>query len=514
MMDQKYYKKGHITVFLSLILTLILSVICTTIESARLQGVKVQIQNITDMGIYSAFGEYNKDLLEVYDLFFLDMGYGTKDGSKERVNAKIKEYADYNADVNKNLEAVSLLYQGNIWRTNVEEVITDHYVLSTDKKGKAYYSQAVDYMENKLGISLAKSLIGQYDESIIDKQDYFKNYQEAGKNNQNEIDKSKEEYKADYEAQLEEADGDESAVSLPKPKEVENPIDTIKTLQSASILNLVLDDTSKISKKKIRKPDKVVSKRSLKKGNGSFDGKGDDLLNKALFNEYLFEKFPNFLTEKNDDSKSLQYQVEYILCGKSSDKANLESVVNKLLLMREGINLVYLLTDSVKVEEAALLATAIVGYLGPGAVLLLQALILLAWAFAESVIEVRMLLEGKKVAILKNSQNWNLSLSNLGNLTEQLDSGKEDKGGLDYEGYLKVLVFFSNKDKKVMRSLDLIELTIQTDKPKFKIDNCTQGFTTVIQYNTDGLFLRLPFKTIERGSESYQYSVTKDFSYY
>ncbi|OYO67721.1 hypothetical protein CG709_17525 [Lachnotalea glycerini] len=96
-----------------------------------------------------------------------------------------------------------------------------------------------------------------------------------------------------------------------------------------------------------------------------------------------------------------------------------------------------------------------------------------------------------------------------------LDSGETDEGGLDYEGYLKLITYFSNVKNKTMRSLDLIELTIQSKTNKnFKIDNCTQAFTTTIDYKAEGLFLRLPFKTIERGSKSYRYSITRDFSYY
>lgn len=510
----KYYKEGHITVFLSLILTLILSVVCTTIESARLQGARIQIQNITDMGIFSAFGEYNRDLLELYDLFFIDMGYGTQDGTSERVNARIKEYTEYNTDADKGLEALSLLHYSDIWRTNVNGVTSDQYVLATDRKGKAYYSQAIAYMENKLGLTLVNSLLNQYDENIVDDQENFEAYQGIGETNESLIDSQKEAYQSDYDAALEEADGDESEVELEKPSNEPNPVDTINVLQASPILELVMEDSSTLSNKKIANFNQVSSKRQLKTGNGTFQAKEDTAINRALFNEYLFEKFPNYLSEDTENENILKYQAEYILCGKESDKDNLEAVVNKLLLMREGINFVYLFTDSTKRAEVTALATAIVGYLGPLAVGMLEIVLLLSWAFAESVLEVRMLLSGKKVDLLKNAENWNLSLENLANLSNVLDSGEEDEGGIDYKGYLKMLMFFSDTNKKVTRSLDLIEVTIQASNQDFKIDNCTQGFTTTIQYDIGNLFLRLPFKTIERGSDSYHYSVTRDFSYY
>ncbi|WP_099467362.1 DUF5702 domain-containing protein [Konateibacter massiliensis] len=510
----KYYRKGHITVFLSLILTLILSVVCTTIESARLQGVRMQLQNITDMGVFSAFGEYNRELLELYDLFFLDMGYGTADGSMERVNARIKEFGEYNTDVNKNMETLSLLYKSDMWRSSVESVTSEKYVLATDDKGEAYYSQAVSYMKNKLGISLAESLLGQYDESVVKKQESFKSHKEEESGGESMIAGAKEKYQSEYDAALKDADGDESKVEMEKPSEASNPADTIKSIQSSPILELVLEDSSALSDKKISNFSEVASKRELEKGDGAFSGEEYNVLNKALFNEYLFEKFPDFLSGETESGKGIQYQAEYILCGKESDRQNLETVVNKLLLMREGINFVYLLTDTVKRQEALSLATLIVGYLGPVFVAILEMALLLAWAFAESVIELRMLMSGKKVALIKNAGNWNLSLSNLENLSELLDSGEEDEDGIDYRGYLKILIFFEADNKKIMRSLDLIERTIQLESPNFKIDNCTQSFTASMQYRTDSLFLRLPFQALERGSESYSHTVTRDFSYY
>lgn len=510
----KYYRKGHITVFLSLILTLILSVVCTTIESARLQGVRMQIQNITDMGIYSAFAEYNKDLLELYDLFFIDMGYGTNDGTMERVNARIKEFTEYNTDVTKGLEAIEYFGYSDMWKVKVNNVVTDQYVISTDHNAKAYYSQAVTYMKNKLGISFIEGLVNQYDENIVQKQENFESYKEDENAMKSQIESDKDAYQSMYDDALLEAEGDESEVEMTKPTDIGSPVDSIKTVQASPILTLVMEDSTTLSNKAIANFDQISSKRELKTGNATFQGQDKNALNLALFNEYIFEKFPNFRTQDFENEDGLQYQAEYILCGKDSDKANLEGVVNKLLLMREGINFTYLLADATKRLEVTTLATLIVGYLGPLAVGALEMLLLLAWAYAESIIEVRMLLSGKKVALIKNTSNWNLSLSNLENLSQLLDSGQEDEGGIDYEGYLKVLMFFSDTNKKVKRSLDLIELTIQSSNENFYIDNCTQSFKINIQYDVSGLFLRLPFETLERGSNTYHYSITKDFSYY
>ena len=72
-------KKGSITVFLALILSLLLSLVCTSIQSVQAAAARTQILSSLDIGLYSLFGQYDSMLLEDYDLFFLD---GAQGGSR------------------------------------------------------------------------------------------------------------------------------------------------------------------------------------------------------------------------------------------------------------------------------------------------------------------------------------------------------------------------------------------------------------------------------------------------
>lgn len=65
----KILKKGSITIFLALILSLILSLVCASIESVRMAAARTQILNSMDIGLYSLFGQYDRTLLKDYDLF-------------------------------------------------------------------------------------------------------------------------------------------------------------------------------------------------------------------------------------------------------------------------------------------------------------------------------------------------------------------------------------------------------------------------------------------------------------
>ena len=65
----------------------------------------------------------------------------------------------------------------------------------------------------------------------------------------------------------------------------------------------------------------------------------DEITKKLLFHEYILKKFGNAVEEEKE-KRSLAYEVEYLLEGKTSDQENLEAVLNKLLLIRMGLNFV------------------------------------------------------------------------------------------------------------------------------------------------------------------------------
>ncbi len=77
-----YRNKGTITVFLSLISMLFLSLFCTMAESVRVQAARFQAAAAFDMGLFSVFGEYDRVLLEEYDLWFLDGAVKSKKSEK------------------------------------------------------------------------------------------------------------------------------------------------------------------------------------------------------------------------------------------------------------------------------------------------------------------------------------------------------------------------------------------------------------------------------------------------
>ena len=88
----------------------------------------------------------------------------------------------------------------------------------------------------------------------------------------------------------------------------------------------------------------------------------------------------------------------------------------------------------------------------------LQKLLMLAWAYGESLLDVRTLLAKGKVPMLKAETEWKLPLEKLGMLAEVLKECDAGGGnGQSYEDYLSGLLILGKKQQRNLRVLDLIE---------------------------------------------------------
>ena len=169
------------------------------------------------------------------------------------------------------------------------------------------------------------------------------------------------------------------------------------------------------------------------------------------------------------------YEQEYLLGGLGSDQENLEAVCKKIMNIRMISNYTYLLTDSVKQAEAQTMALTLCSLISmPALTEVVKHALLFAWAYGESIVDVRVLLKGKKVPLAKTSDSWQLQLSNLSALgTEQEVVTEKDMGrGLSYQDYLKALFLLESREILSMRCLDLVEgnLHLKTDQCMTKVE--------------------------------------------
>ncbi len=145
-------KKGSITVFLSLILLLVVAVIMTTIESARVNVGKAYANRALALAMDSILAEYYAPLFQEYHVFGLEGSYGEESLQLDSIETKIQNSMEYTFKPNKDLyymetyipvENVNIL---DIKTTNLE---IDNINTLLDYNGDFFTSQAVSYIKYK-----------------------------------------------------------------------------------------------------------------------------------------------------------------------------------------------------------------------------------------------------------------------------------------------------------------------------------------------------------------------------
>lgn len=145
-------------------------------------------------------------------------------------------------------------------------------------------------------------------------------------------------------------------------------------------------------------------------------------------NEYAISYFPNYVQHYravdseiatkadnqylSDQSGSFyvpylasQAELEYIISGSSTAGGAVANVASRLLGIRMVLNTAAIFTDSAKIAQANTLAAAISGPFAP----LVATGLLIAWALAESTLDVLQLQDGEAVQVFKQGSSWTIS---------------------------------------------------------------------------------------------------------
>lgn len=491
--------QGSITVFLSLVGVLLIALVCALAESARIQGARAWAAAVTDMGLFSVFGEYERELLENYDVLLLDGAFGTGDFSPERVAWRMQDYMKYNTSPIEGLKKRAV----NLFPMTAESCQITGYTLATDENGNAFYQQVVEGIRENLGMELLLRFQKDIQEA--------KRQQEAAEEYENQDASAWDNLEKVQELQKE-ADGEEEQADPEPVQEApqENPLDTIKKIKEMGILGLVVKEPAGISEKRVEASG-LPSNRKRNKGNLPLKETEKGLISDGIFQEYLLGHFSAWTDPW--DQEGLAYQMEYILIGKNSDKENLKGVVNRLLLLREGVNLVYILSDTKMRTQIKTLALGLGGAAPvPGLCIALEAVLALAWAYAESLLDVRTLLSKGRVPPMKDASSWKLSLSNLAKVTELFDSCDDGGGtGQDYEDYLRILLFAGKKGRYPLRALDMMESSLGDQRAR--ADGWIVRAKAETAWRFSGVFFRVTEAFLPVTSGEAPYRVTGELEY-
>ena len=261
-----------------------------------------------------------------------------------------------------------------------------------------------------------------------------------------------------------------------KDKEKEGWLEQVSSMYQDGFLKLVVPEGKEISDR-ASELEEVPSHRDMKPETV----RTVNFLDHLLIDEYCGMHFKNFLEEEEQQEAGQQetetvlaYEMEYFLGGKESDRENLSDAVHRLLAIREGMNLVHILTDPQKRAEARGLAMTITGVGALTPLLMITTFFVMSvWALGESLMDVRGLLAGKKIPLLKVKTDWQLELEQLLSMGKEhvVGTGECDTG-LSYLSWLKILLFMSNIVLQEFRMMDLIQMNLRQGQDSFRMRRC------------------------------------------
>ncbi len=452
---------AYLTVYLSLVFGIVLSLFLALIEGAAIGAARTQAELAADLGLDSVFAEYHREILDQYELFFIDSSYGSTSGGIGMTEKHLSDYLAKNMDPDKGIDvygATTYLKLTNPY-LEIREVS-----YASDNYGAVWKAQAVAYMKAVYGgdiINTVKDHIETVKKNEMDTRDVA-----------SELKKQKEEFeKALEEKEIIELDTETSdGNSYTKVSKL------VDKLISGTFLKLVIPSSEKLSQASVRTNDyysgrvragKVNSGVGLHEGAFGAGGLADEL----IYGEYLMKVCGNYRNQKEDSV--LKYQIEYILYGLSSDASNLSACLATLFAVRSAGNLIAIYSNSGMKAQAEAVSEILCCLIAcPELTPVLKNILLGVWALAESVADMKNLLDGGKVPLIKKEGQWSLSLSGVlsGNF---FGSGKKEEG-LSYQAYLRVLLGLMNQQKKVARSLDIVEMDIRETEGNryFRIDQC------------------------------------------
>ncbi len=497
--------KGAMTVFFSILTILFLSLIFSFAESVRFQGAKAKAACVLDLGMFSVFGEYEKILLEEFDVFGVNASAGTGTFGAENLCSRLEGYVRENIDYGQN---GGILTAASLFPMKLKESAVTGYELLTDRRGAVFREQAVKNQKLALGSELASGFLEEK-QRAEEMERAGEEYERKGEKAALELEKAREEAE---ELPTEETGDPPDVVVITPEERPDNPLTVIERIKRMGILSLVMSDPASVSDKEWTGED-IPSRRELQEGTMSRTGAKNGWVEEGIFQEYLFRTFSCAVEEKQEGM--LSYELEYLLTGKKSDRENLKSVVKRLLLFREGVNFLYVLSDSGMRHRAEALSIALSGGI-PVLTAAVTTALLAAWAYGESLMDVRILLSGGKVPAVKSRETFRLTLENLGRISEVLKECDRVEGeGLDYRNHLRLLFLAGDRDAFPLRALDLIEGRIrkETGMEEFRVDHCVTAMKAEMSVQLDTMFAAVPKAFLKTAVPSVQKKISGEISY-
>ncbi|MBR1851827.1 MAG: hypothetical protein IJ794_01425 [Lachnospiraceae bacterium] len=466
---------AYLTIYLTLILALVLSLCLMLIEGSRQNAFYMEAECVTDIGLNSVLAEFHRELLTQYNLFAIDCSYGTAVVRTQNTGNRLEFY------LKKNMSYEDVFLDWLLYRdflgVELQDVSLQKVRLLTDGNGGVFRRRAAEAMWDALNLSLLDEWKGWME--TIDSEQLAERDIAALKQ---ELDEELDDYAYEEEIYVYKKGILETEwVTV----SVDNPTDYLEEIRTKGILSWVVEDVDALSTHRINEDNLIGTRMELgecNQGNLTLEDNPqmDEGLERFLFQEYLLQYMGHYQEEK--DGHALAYQIEYLLGGRAVDRENLEYVVDSIFALREVANTTYLYANQDKYELAEGLATLLTTLVGlPEAADVLTQILVLGWAFVESLYDVKSLLIGGRVPLIKTDDTWHYGLEGalqMGKLNEQVSTE-----GMSYEDYLRVLLAVEKQDLLTRRAMNMVEADIRQlpENHLFRLDGCIDALEACVR---------------------------------
>ena len=448
--------RGFITVFLTLMISVILILVVTVYTLADLSCAKGRTAAAVRSSMSGVRAEYSRYLFDHYHVLFLNQnphGEGVGGLEEEMENRLADNLGD-----EYTVKDVAVTGATGVLDNNAAEF-------------RKQVAAAAPYLLADKGVDHLREKVNGKDDPISEEQ-------------AESLDMTKDE-------KTEKQDGDEDPRKYTKackkvgvayyvlPEDVTFSTETIDPSvlpsQGKKGIGLMTMDTSFSSMSKL--------KREVSQTGGWLNGASQE----ASGLVYAANCF-NCLTDEVQEGTVLKMEMEYLIAGCNTDAENYKKCVDQIMIIRTACNFAYIITDASKMARLSALAWSICWYFPP-AQPAVKYLLAAAWSYMESVADLYRLVRGKKVPYWKSQTTWITDLGGMSGVTSAAEESEDDESGLDYEDYLLILLA-PRMNTAYYRMLDIMQLNVnrevRSDAEYFNLRDAITAFGVWVEVEYEG----------------------------
>ncbi|MEE1243078.1 DUF5702 domain-containing protein [Frisingicoccus sp.] len=477
-----WVKPGQVTIFMMLIFMVILSLLAAQYHSSIFYACRADAERAARLSAESFLAAYQRPLRDRYQILAVDGGFGGDTFQQERLEEYLLQVYE------KNMES-------GLTKKNVEAIAMEEPIFTMLIDGDW------DFFVREITLNRKAALVSDGLELLLGQ--WKKNNDRASEDLQQK--RMTAENSATEENMGEEEIGREQ-------QQVRDPRDTLMAIWNQGILAAACPENFHVSEKECVMTDvsypeagkRIQAAIDFKDGASiqNLFGKWDEILDmensirsvaeEAAVHMYIGEVFKNAVTDGDNGAQQesvLKYEMEYIIGGNETDMENMKNVLWKILAIRCVMNLSYILMSPEMnmqvMETAGLLSTAL---LLPQFTEVIGFLLKSAWAFTEALADCRTLLKGGKIPVIKTKDTWYLSWDQMFRLNASVLDGNRGEQGLDYSGYLHILLATTKPETKYRRMTHLMEKNIRLidGYEDFRMKYCIYGIQARFNYDSHG----------------------------